>query len=252
MKAIQGLLRMLFPQRCVICKSTHISGNGDDAALAVCADCYSHLPFNHHCCHQCALPLPADSSDQSLCGNCLKQTPAFDYSISVFRYEADIVRLVHGLKYHGRLVYGRALGILLAQAWHAHGKCWQAPENRPDCLLPVPLHAGRLRRRGYNQSVEIARELAAGGFRESPLPVDTCSVIRCRATSSQAGLNLAGRRSNIKGAFQLRRAISYRHVVLIDDVVTTGSTVNELARLLKAAGVASVGVLSLARVESHG
>ena len=129
--------------------------------------------------------------------------------------------------------------MLLARAYKKHID----KEGIADCLLPVPLHKRRLRKRGFNQSSELVRTLAIG----LRIPVVLEGVDRVRQTESQTGLDARQRVRNIRGAFSLVPGFNYEHVLIIDDVVTTGSTVNELARLLKKNGVKRVGVLSLAR-----
>jgi ComF family protein len=132
---------------------------------------------------------------------------------------------------------GRLLGTLLTRALQ------QAGAPYPELLLPVPLHPARLRERGFNQAVEIARPLAQA----LGLPLDLNSCQRRRATAPQAGLEAIERRRNIRGAFALTRPLPARHLALIDDVVTTGSTVAELTRLLKRAGAERVEVWALAK-----
>jgi ComF family protein len=116
-------------------------------------------------------------------------------------------------------------------------------DELPDCLLPVPLHSSRLRQRGFNQSIEIARVIA----KRLQIPIVHDAVIRRRSTESQTGLTAKQRQKNIRGAFDVVGDLAGKHVLIIDDVVTTGSTVNELAKVLKRKGVKRVGVLSIAR-----
>jgi ComF family protein len=174
-----------------------------------------------------------------MCGRCIKKPPDFDYCQSLFRYEDDIIRLVHQLKFSDRLTCARTIGEMLSSI----SEQLIAEFGRPGCLMPVPLHSRRLRSRGYNQSIEIARVISG----KEGIAIDRTSLIRQRSTSTQTGLDARSRLKNIKGAFRLNKKISYRHVLIIDDVVTTGATVNEIARLLKKNGVEEVGVLSFAR-----
>ena len=243
------LLLNLFPSRCVFCQQTVNARIFESPAvnknIEVCADCYKSLPHNDHCCIRCALPLAEEINDRVLCGRCIKKLPVFDYSYSLFRYQDDIVRLVHQLKFSEKISYARSIGEMLLTKFELD----LLPEQgRPDCLLPVALHESRLRQRGFNQSVEIARVIA----KKLNIPIDYDTVIRQRSTVSQTGLNARQRRKNIKGAFSLAKDIKYRHVLIIDDVVTTGSTVNELAKVLKKNNVKRVGVLSIARAPVKG
>lgn len=185
---------------------------------------------------RCALPLPEDIENPVLCGRCIRKSPEFDYAFSPFRYEEAVIGLVHQLKFGDKIGHAKSLGELLWQKLRETGE-------QPDCLLPVSLHSARMRERGFNQSIEISRVIA----RKSAIPIEYDAVIRHRRTSAQTGLNARQRKKNIRGAFTVVRKLDYRHVLIIDDVMTTGATVNELASLLKKNGVERVGVLCIAR-----
>ena len=231
MWVFREFFKMVYPPRCTLC-----GANGfDDQDL--CLECFLALPWNRVCCHQCALPLPDGHSDDALCGECLNRQPNFSRSLSLFRYEADVVSLVHQLKFNEKLRISRLLGELLAAYIHIDDV------EIPDAIVPVPLSSKRLRQRGFNQSIEIARALA----QRWAIPVDTSSVKRIRNTQPQTGLDRKQRRKNIRGAFEVVRNPGVQHVAIIDDVVTTTSTVNELSRVLKTAGVKRVDVWSIAR-----
>jgi len=244
MELANRLLSHLFPSRCILCQRTVASPAKVeltvDAQPEICAECYLKLPHNDSYCVRCALPLAQGLSTQLMCGRCINKTPAFDYAYSLFRYEDDIINLVHQLKFSEKITYARSIGELLAARLQGETS---KTEARADCLLPVPLHGSRIRQRGFNQSIEIARIVAD----RLQIVIEYDAVVRQRSTESQAGLNAEQRRKNIKGAFKLRHEINYKHVLIVDDVVTTGSTVNELAKLLKKANVERVGVLSIAR-----
>ena len=249
MEFAQKLLLNLFPSRCLLCRQTVNRPTVNEPAvnknLEICVDCYQALPHNNNCCPRCALPLAEDITDRVLCGRCLQKLPAFDYSYSLFRYEGEIIKLVHQLKFAEKISYARSIGEMLLTRFVQD----LLPEQgRPDCLLPVALHVSRLRQRGFNQSTEIARVIA----KKLEVPIDHDTVIRQRCTVSQTGLKAKQRRKNIRDAFCVTVATSYKHVLIVDDVVTTGSTVNELAKLLKKAGVQRVGVLSIARAPVKG
>ncbi len=235
---LRQLTDRLYAPNCVLCGGEQ---RGDSLQpLDICCHCYQRLPFNTSFCSICALPLPEQLAVTSVCGRCQKKKPAFDYSLSIFRYEQPVLWLVQQLKFNQRLLHSRLLGeIMRDRGW----PLLQAISASPQCLLPVPLSAKRLRERGFNQSIELARPL----LKSSALPLLINSVERSRNTDPQTGLDAKQRRKNIKGAFQLIKAIPYDHVLIVDDVVTTGSTVNELARLLKKEGVKRIGVLSAAR-----
>lgn len=174
-----------------------------------------------------------------LCGACLRRAPRFDAAFCAWRYTYPIDYMVRALKYHGALAHARVLGDLLAARLRARAApCW------PEMLLPVPLAPGRFRERGYNQAIEIGCWLE----RRLAIPMRTDVLVRTRETPEQAGLSRRERRQNLRGAFAVRD-LSALHVALIDDVITTGSTVNELARVLKQAGAAGVEVWAVARAD---
>jgi ComF family protein len=230
MELAHKLFSHLFPSRCILCQKTV------NQAIEICPDCYSALPHNENCCQVCALPLPDELRNTVICGRCIRLAPEFDYAYSLFRYEGNIIGLVHQLKFGERISHARSIGEMLWSKLH------QAGES-PDCLLPVPLHDLRLRQRGFNQSVEISRVIA----KKSGITIEYDAVVRHRRTPAQTSLDAKQRKNNIKGAFTVAQALNYQHVLIIDDVMTTGATVNELARLLKKNGVMRVGVMTIAR-----
>lgn len=230
MEFAQKLLSNLFPSRCILCLQTV------KQSFEVCPDCYRALPHNERCCLRCALPLAEGVNNGVLCGRCIQKLPAFDYAHSLFRYEDEVIALVHRLKFGEKINYARSIGELLLRRLLETGEL-------PDCLLPVSLHKSRLRQRGFNQSIEISREIA----KKLSIPIEHTAVIRQRSTVAQTGLNAKQRQKNIRGAFTVVRQLHYKHVLIIDDVMTTGATVNELAKVLKKSGVERVGVLSIAR-----
>jgi ComF family protein len=239
MELAQKLLSALFPSRCILCRQT-VRIAAINPNIEVCRDCYKILPHNDNSCARCALPLPVDVGNQTWCGRCIKKTPSYDYSGSVFRYEGDIINLIHQLKFGEKISHARSIGeVLLAFFENA----LLAKHGLPDCIVPVPLHAKRLRERGYNQSIEIARVMA----KSLKIPIAHDAVVKKHSTLAQSGLNASERKKNIKNAFSVMNVEDYKHVLIIDDVVTTGSTVNEMAKILKKNGVERVGVLSIAR-----
>ncbi len=230
MELAQKLLSNLFPCRCIVCQQTV------KHSFEICQDCYQALPHNEICCLRCALPLAEDIKNEVLCGACIRKAPAFDYAHSLFRYEGDIIRLVHQLKFGEKIGFSRSIGEMLLMQLLKIGE-------KPDCILPVSLHKSRLRQRGFNQSIEISRVLAKNLL----IPIERAAVVRQRSTEAQSGLNAKQRQKNIKGAFSVVAALNYKHVLIVDDVMTTGATVNELAKVLKKNKVERVGVLSIAR-----
>ncbi len=217
----------LLPGVCLLCES----GLGGRSGL--CAACSEDLPRLGPACRRCALPLPA----AGVCGACLGRTGP-DECWSVLRYAPPVDGLLQALKFHGRLEIAAWLGGLMAEAFVADGR------ERPALLVPVPLHRRRLIRRGFNQALEIGRPLAR--ILDIPLDVHCCE--RHRPTSSQSGLDSAGRRRNVRGAFRVRRLPPADHVAIIDDILTTGATTRALSRVLHGAGVTRVDVWTVARV----
>ncbi|WP_062534781.1 ComF family protein [Mizugakiibacter sediminis] len=224
------LLRLLLPPRCLLCGAR---GDGD---RDLCAACAAELPRNVACCARCALPLPAPAA---LCGACQRRPPPWDAAWAPFRYAWPLDHLVTRFKFGGNLAAGRALAALWAEA--------SAPPALPMCVIPVPLHARRLGRRGYNQALELAAPLA----RALGLPLAPQALRRVRATDAQSELGRAARRRNVRGAFAVAADALPAHVAVLDDVATTGATLAECARALKRAGVARVDAWTLARAAAR-
>lgn len=225
------LLEALFPPTCLLCGAPGVSD------LDLCAGCAAELPWNHRCCARCALPLEGPALEGALCGACQRRPPPYRRCLAPLRYQTPVPFLVAALKFRGRLNAARLLGQLLV------GALRQSGEPLPEVVIPVPLHRVRLAQRGYNQALEIARVVA----REFGLPLDLDCCERRVATAPQAGLDEGARRRNIRGAFAVPTSLGWNHLAILDDVVTTGSTVGELARELRRAGARSIEVWALAR-----
>lgn len=190
---------------------------------------------NAVCCPRCALPL---STPAPLCGECLTHEPPFTAACAPFVYASPFDQLMMRFKFGRNLAAGSVLAELWLDALRA------SPPPRPDALLPVPLHPLRLRERGYNQALELARPL--GRALDIALRADLLE--RTRATSAQSNLDAVERRRNLRGAFAIMKNVALpAHVALVDDVMTTGTTLRECARTLLRAGVARVDVWVLAR-----
>jgi len=222
----------LLPPRCVLC-----NGPGQPRCLDLCVDCEAGFGSVPGACPRCGLartglPRPGE------CDRCLVQPPPYDRCHAAFEYAFPVDGLVQSLKYGGRLSVARVLGTLLAGSIEERGLHLDV-----DVLLPVPLHASRHAERGFNQSFEVARWVARGVHR----PCDPRALVRTRPTAPQVGLPLAERATNLAGAFAVVGDIVGQRVVLIDDVVTTGSTVREASLVLRLAGAFSVDVWCVAR-----
>lgn len=226
-KWLNSIQSVLMPPVCVLCGS--VGAN----ALDLCPACRHTLPWLDAHCARCALPLTGAAA---LCGRCQTQPPAFEQCLAAFSYHAPVDHLLQQLKFNGRLEMAQLLGRVMAD-WLA-----AVSDARPDHLIPVPLHDSRLRERGFNQALELARPVA----KRLGLPLDIHSCRRTQATEPQTGLPRKARLKNIKGAFEVVRPVN-GHVVIIDDVMTTGSTAHELAKMLRQAGADSVEVWVCAR-----
>jgi ComF family protein len=229
---LHAALDVCYPPTCVLC------GAPGWNKLDLCQGCFADLPALAPACGRCALPLPAGAPDGLLCGECQRQPPAFDHCLALFRYQDAMPRLIGDFKFRRKLHLGRLFGQLLAEAVR-----WQPQASVPERLVPVPLHPSRLRQRGYNQSLEVARVLG----RELGVAVVRDGVERIVATPPQLSLARAQRLENVRDIFRPRQPLRARHLVIIDDVVTTGATVGELARMLRAAGAERVDVWAVAR-----
>jgi ComF family protein len=212
---------------CILCLCS-VAGPFD-----LCRACLDLLPEQGLACERCASPLLAGR----LCGACVTRPPPFSRARVPFLYAYPLDALIKAGKFSNRLDYLSHLGRILADRLQYTGV------HPPECLVPVPLHWRRLITRGYNQALELARPLA----HELGVPLCTGVCRRSRYTKPQTELSARDRVRNVRSAFRITRALPYRHIALVDDVFTTGSTARELARVLLSAGAVSVEVWALAR-----
>jgi len=218
-RSAAALAERLFGGTCHLCR-------GESRGL-LCAPCAADLPLLARArCPQCALP----ALEGRVCGRCIGEPPAYDATIAVFAYAFPADVLIQGLKFRGEL----ALAPFLADALGS--ELGTGPAEPVDLVIPVPLHDLRLSQRGYNQSMEIARSLA--GKLGVPVVPDLC--IRVRDTTAQFELAWKERHDNVRNAFSCRRAVEGRRIAVVDDVMTTGATLNEVAATLKKFGAARV------------
>lgn len=232
--AFGPLLAAVLPSRCLLC------GGAGTRERDLCPECLADLPVNTCCCARCALPLEQAAAQ---CGICLKREPPFDSAWAPFRYAHPLDLLEARFKFHRDLAAGRLLASLMIDAAHQ-----QLTGPLPERLLCVPLHRDRLRERGYNQALELARPLA----RALHIPLDTSALVRTRSTSAQTGLDAKARRRNLHDAFASSADAGLPgHVAILDDVMTTGTTLRECARVVRRAGVSRVDVWALARAPAR-
>jgi len=223
--------RLFFPNACVLCLKTAYR------EYDLCEACEEDLPWIENACPQCSKP----QVHSLLCGNCIKQPPKYDHVYALFEYQFPIDKLVTGFKYGDRFQYGAVLSKLLTN--HFGNKI---TNNKPDLIIPVPLHPRRMRKRGFNQALELAKPLS----KKFNIPLDNNVCKRIKYTLSQSERGQSKRKSNLRGAFISSAKMKLDHVTIIDDIVTTGSTINSLASCLKKAGVKKVDVWCVGRTSN--
>jgi ComF family protein len=221
----------LLPYQCILCLKP------SDRKQDLCSDCLQDLPTISHACPRCARVL---FGTHATCGSCIINEPPFNTTYALFLYEKPISNLILNLKFQERLVNARILGELFANKICTH---WYKDKPLPEVIIPMPLHTQRLKERGFNQALEIARPIA----HQLCLPLDVMSYGRQRATLPQAQLPLKERKQNIKKAFLKENPHHYRHIAVFDDVITTGQTIREFCKTIKKDGVEQIDVWCIAR-----
>jgi ComF family protein len=229
-KIISISQRLRLPSICALCSQYHKDG------MAVCFSCLQLFPSIGPACYYCALPLP--DNDFLMCGHCAEKKPSFDHAIAPFHFEEPLRTLLHEFKYHEGLYLSSFFATLIKRAIPTESL-------KTQCLLPVPMHPKRLRQRGFNQAAELVKQLG----RLLTIPYDLSHCKKIINTAPQAGLNAKQRQRNLKHAFYVD-PLPYQHVTLVDDLLTTGSTANELANTLKSQGVCRVDIWCCARTVS--
>jgi len=232
------LFDFFFPPKCPLC------GKNQETLLneRPCSVCLSQLKLpSSPRCPRCGLGFHSPSESDHLCSECLTEERYFSKARAICQYEGLIVEAISRFKYGGVTRLARPLGSLLVE--------YRDPEFLLpdfDLILPVPLHPGRLRQRGFNQSLLLARYLS----RKHSIPLDFTTLRRSRPTQPQTQLSGPERQTNVRGAFEVRKpeAVAEKRILVIDDVFTTGATVRECSKVLLAAGAREVDVLTLARV----
>lgn len=230
-RGLQALHRWLYPPRCLLCEAPGqvIAGQPCD----LCAACRADLARNASACERCAAPVARPGQ----CPRCQLKPPPFDAAVAPFLYQLPIDGLVKGFKFGGRRDYGRLLAQLFAAAV-------TEPAAQADYVVPVPLHPERERQRGFNQSLVLARALRGGA------PVRATLLARVKPTAAQSGLTRPQRRGNVRNAFAVTDGeLRGQSIMLVDDVLTSGSTVSAATQALKQAGAGVVTVAALARAK---
>lgn len=227
----------VLPPRCILCRRP-----GQPPAFDLCADCEAEIPIVPNPCRRCGLPRNvADGEPEDGCAHCRALELPYVRCVAPWAYEFPVTQLVQALKYAGALANARVFGTrMVMQALREPDDPWREAA----LVVPMPLHPSRLAERGFNQSHEIARVVS----RKLDLRLAARGLRRVRRTAPQVGLSRQQRAGNLGGAFAADSSIvAGQHLVLVDDVVTTGSTAIEAASTLRAAGAASVAVWAVAR-----
>jgi ComF family protein len=239
---LTGIADLIFPPRCITCDNL-LEQRGP---LPLCASCEEKIRFiRSPLCPRCGLPFPAAEGEDHFCGDCIIAEKPYAVARAVGEYEETLLTAIHRFKYRGKTGIGEILGGIMAD--FAAG-IWDMKVF--DLIIPVPLHLRKLRERGFNQSVILARRIS----KRFDIPLDLTSLRRELFTPPQVGLGREERSANVRGAFSATRPerITGRRILLVDDVFTTGSTLTECTRVLIRANAESVAVLTLARaVKDH-
>jgi ComF family protein len=233
---VSSLLDFIFPPLCHCCH-TFIP---DAGAIHICAECRTGMaPVSSPLCLQCGIPFSGAGNDHR-CGACLKNPPAFTSARAPFIYQGAIAEMLHRFKYTPKPHLRRPLALLTTEALAGY-----LSDTKAEVVIPVPLHKKRLRQRGFNQAILLGELLA----KQQQIPLERSVLQRIRWTEPQVNLSASERHSNVRGAFAVRESsrLNGKRVLLADDVFTTGSTLNECAKTLVAAGAEAVHCITVAR-----
>lgn len=229
-RALLDLDRAIMPERCAFCGTR--TGSPE---CGLCNGCRDDLPWLEHACERCAQPLPGSLASGLVCGACQNRNSPVARTVAPLLYQFPVDAGLKALKFRRKLYYGPMFAGLLLRAL-------SPLRDDVDAVLPVPLHWRRLAARGFNQATELGRPVA----RSLDLPL-LANVVRHRPTGFQTGLSARARESNLAHAFTVQRPVAARHVLIIDDVVTTGATTRHLAAALLRSGARKVSVAAVAR-----
>lgn len=224
---------LLFPSFCALCT------NPAEMGMPLCPDCLSRMEFISARCGLCGEPFSGEPAER-LCKDCMTEKPHFEKARAWLKFQEPVTGIVHGFKYQRQFQF---------LDWMARGLCRlfqkEFAGQKFDMLVPLPMHWQRLMQRGYNQALILARPIS----QKLKIPLRTGTLVRVRNNPPQVGLTRPARKQNIKKVFAVKnpKMVSGKNILLIDDVITTGATVDEAARVLRKAGAESVSVLALAR-----
>jgi len=245
-------LNKQLPRSCFLC-----TGKIPNSNQGLCPACLDDFPLNRIACDRCGNELPKliESNEPiealkepttyiapRICGECMKTPPAWHTLNALCQYDYPASNMIQSLKYNAQFANAKILSQLFLSKLKSELE--KSPDTElPQCIMPVPLHPKRQKQRGFNQAIELARPIA----KALAIPLDIESCIRQTDTPSQAGLDKLLRLQNLVGAFVLKQIPPYKHIVIFDDVVTTGNTVRSLCKLLHKAGIEKVDVWCIAR-----
>jgi ComF family protein len=219
---------------CLLCQCAYITHQQDiPRYFGLCVFCQQHLHFIETACHQCGIPLP---SAQTLCGKCIQTTPAFDATCCALHYDDTSQPLIHRLKIQHNNAITRLLSELLIDAIKKH-------QHLPDIVIPVPMHWRKNLHKGNNHAHLLAKQLC----RELQLPLNTSNLQRITNNPAQKQLNAQQRQKNLHRAFHCTEQVEGLSIAIVDDVITTGSTMNAIAQTLKKSGAKEVLCWAVAR-----
>ncbi|MCX5850308.1 MAG: ComF family protein [Deltaproteobacteria bacterium] len=237
-KALNDLSDVIFPPQCLGCGEIF----HPQSKQIFCPSCEENIRFiTGNICPVCGITFSDSPAGSHLCGNCLEKRPYFSYARAVFSYENIILKAIHQFKYGNNISIGAIFASFMSD--------FSFPDidfTEYSFIIPVPLHIKRLRERGFNQSLILARAIE----KKRQIPVNFSLLKRHKFTETQTGMNKTERKQNIKGAFEVgdNKKVAGNNIILVDDVYTTGATVNECAKTLIKAKAKKVTVLTLARV----
>lgn len=236
-RSVRSLIALFFPPRCGVCVML-LEADSGGGICPTCTAAMRHVPEPR--CIQCGQPFPDSASAEHRCMRCLKDPPHFDRVRSVFVYEEPVQSAILDFKFHGR----SGLRFFFSETLLTESDILSEAPRRLDAIVPVPLHRFKLIERGYNQTALLAEELSrAVGVR-----VERTGLRKVRRTPPQSSLPREERERSLRGAFQAERGrFDGRRILMVDDVMTTGATLSECARTLKAAGAARVEAVTVAR-----
>jgi ComF family protein len=238
---LSSFIDILYPPRCHICGKFLSYREAKFPLSYICSNCLRDMsPIRSPICSICGVPFSANRGDNHLCEDCTRKRPYYELARAPYVYSGKLKGAIQRFKYNSETHLGKPFGGLLL---HFIQKMFHKMDEY--IIIPVPLHKKKLRERGYNQSLLLAKILS----KKLRLKLDYLSFIRIRYTQNQAGLRRIDRRKNVKDAFSVTdvKAIKAKKILLVDDVFTTGFTLNECAKSLKESGAAEIICVTLAR-----